>query len=154
MWRLYLLYLVFRSWRTYSLDKATAPHRYLHIAKPFGKHIGNRCRCYCQSSSSCFRPPSLNTEDNFNNTFLICSPALCLRIVLKWLALTRPTAANIKHIRQIRNNYELLISTTHTFLFPLHRLFRMDFTERRATSNRIRGDRGCGAQRRWLRARS
>ena len=39
------------SHRPTTIDKATAPHRYLHIAKPFGKHIGNRCRCYCQSSS-------------------------------------------------------------------------------------------------------
>lgn len=39
------------SHRPTTIDKATAPHRYLHIAMPFGKHIGNRCRCYCQSSS-------------------------------------------------------------------------------------------------------
>ena len=39
------------SHRPTTIDKATAPHRYLHIAMPFGKHIGNRCRCYCQSPS-------------------------------------------------------------------------------------------------------
>ena len=66
-----LSYLNVRSWRTYGLDKTTAPHRERYIAYQSRKDcICLRCRCYCQSSSSHVKTAKfLHHEDNENNTF-------------------------------------------------------------------------------------
>lgn len=44
------------------------PHTDIAIELPCGSSIGNRCRCHRLSSSWNYKPPSLRTEDNINNT--------------------------------------------------------------------------------------
>lgn len=61
-------YPVFRSWQTFGLDKTTTPTPICF--KCAVRHtVLPRCGCYRLLSSSHIKPPSLNTEDNFNNTF-------------------------------------------------------------------------------------
>lgn len=41
----------FRSWRTHTVDKTIALHRYCYIVpQGSGIDIGNQCRCHCLSS--------------------------------------------------------------------------------------------------------
>ena len=61
-------YLILRSWRTFSTDKTTAPHRKAYTDSLSGVGIATDVGAIVNSSSLLFKPPSSRIEDKISIT--------------------------------------------------------------------------------------
>ena len=61
-------YLILRSWRTFSTDKTTAPHRRAYTEAPSGIGIATDVGAIVKLSSLLIKPPSLELEDKISIT--------------------------------------------------------------------------------------
>lgn len=60
-------------------------------------------RCYCNYLRTKLKPPSLNYEDNFNNTSLLICPSTNRPLSIDEIS------ANIKHVVQIDNIFTVFL---------------------------------------------
>ena len=61
-------YLILRSWRTFSTDKTTAPHRKAYTEALSGMGIATDVGAIVKLSSLLIKPPSLELEDKISIT--------------------------------------------------------------------------------------